>query len=884
MPPTNGIIHAAGSPGNREYLVLEEVKAKVMIIDVAARVTLIQKYRNPLNTATSRAVYYFPVPASGAVCAFEMKTSDDRVVIAVCKEKEKAREEYEKALSQGQETSLLEWVADDVFTISVGSIPANSTVSTKLVYTMTLPNDDNADEIRLQLPCCVGERYGPPLTALDGAAAPSSSTPIRITIDIQTSGRIKSITSPSHADNVSETRYPTHLGRPSRRRSTVQFQSSTFLDRDFILVIRADGLDESRCFAELHRDPEGIRSDTVAMQFTIVPNFQLPPVKGQEYIFLVDRSGSMSGARIETAKRTLELLLRMLPYAETKFNIFSFGTHNDSLWTASQTYNQNSVTTATAHVTSMSADYGGTEIRGALNAVFKSRNIAAPTAVFVLTDGEVTNIDHTTSDISTAVRNSHARGPHCRLRVFCLGIGDGVSSAMCEGIARAGEGECIFAVHTESILLKCVRLFRAGRTPFVEGVSIDWGIPDENFSVRSQSVNFSTPSNPRTVRLQPAPAIQQSPADVSNIHASTRMNIYAILTLRKTTVPKEVTLRGHLEGGGPSFELTVPIRSIQLTDSEPGLPMVHSLAAWRLIQDHQEETASLALAVGDASEDEIRKASIVRLGERYQVASRHTSFVAVDSGSDARRRRARRTDSPTRARPDSPSPVSPLQGLLNLGDRLLSSLFNSSSTTTPPEPGPHLPGAWRNSGDFSVVEDRDEDEGYNSAATFSTLSSLEGSYDSDWSDGSIDPPPVSEEDARMQRSPSPKLEPLRLAPSTIREERRRRIQQAPPQPRAPPPPVHPEVVRLAAMQLFDGSFDDSIRGVIGDVILNEADVLQVDRAMWATAVSIAFTSKHLADPAQKDLLDDLLQKAYDFLGGKHDAVAKRLIQMAKELV
>lgn len=37
----------------------------------------------------------------------------------------------------------------------------------------------------------------------------------------------------------------------------------------------------------------------------------------------------------------------------------------------------------------MSANYGGTEIRGALGAVFGSRNVAAPTAVFVLTDGEV---------------------------------------------------------------------------------------------------------------------------------------------------------------------------------------------------------------------------------------------------------------------------------------------------------------------------------------------------------------------------------------------------------------------------------------------------------------------------------------------------------------
>ncbi|KAF8213635.1 hypothetical protein K438DRAFT_1661860 [Mycena galopus ATCC 62051] len=884
MPPTNGIVHG-GSAEDREHLVLEEMRAKVLIIDVAARVTLIQKYRNSLSTATRRAVYYFPVPASGAVCAFEMRTSDDRLVTAVCKEKSRAREEYEQALSQGQETTLLEWVTDDVFTVSVGSIPANSTVSTKLVYTMTLPNDDNADEIRFQLPCCVGERYGPPLTALDGAAAPSSSTRIRITTDIQTSGRIQSITSPSHADSISETKYPTHLGRASRRRSTVQFQSSTYLDRDFILVVRAEGLDAPRCFAELQRDPEGRRSDTVAMQFTIVPNFELPPIEGQEYIFLVDRSGSMGNARIETAKRTLGLLLRMLPNRETTFNIFSFGSKHTSLWPVSHIYHQSSLTAASSHVASMAADYGGTEIRSALNAVFSCRNPALPTAVFVLTDGEASDIDGTMSDISTAVRNSHAMGLDSRLRVFCLGIGDGVSSAMCEGIARAGEGECLFAVHTESILPKCARLFRAGRIPFVENVSIDWGIPDENFSIRSQTVNFSTPSNPQKVYLQPAPAIQQSPPTIANIHASTRMNVYAILTLRKTTVPKEVTLRGQLDGGGDSFEMTVPIRGIQLADSEPGLPMVHTLAAWRLIQDHQEGTAPLALAVGDASVDEIRKASIVRLGERYQVASRYTSFVAVESGSNARRRRVRRTYSPPPARRDSPTPSSPLESLRNFGERLLSTLWKPQDASPINDPGPDLPGGWRDSRG-SIADDRDDpDEGYGSAATFSTLSSLEGSSDSDrsdWSDWSVEPPPVSEQDARMQRSPSPKLESLRFAPHPVREERRQRLQRAVPEPPAPPPSVHSEVVRLVALQSFDGSFDDSIRAVVGDAIFNEEP--DVDRTAWATAVSIAFMSKHLPDPAQKELLDDLLQKAYDFIGGKNDARAKRLIQRAKELV
>lgn len=168
---------------------------------------------------------------------------------------------------------------------------------------MTLPNDDNADEIRFQLPMCVGERYGPALPSLEGAAAPTSATRIRMSIDIQTSGRIQSITSPSHTDKISETKYPTHLGRPSRRRSTVKFRSSAFLEQDFILIVRADGLDSPRCFAELQRDPTGKHSDTLAMQFTLVPNFKLPPVAGQEYIFVVDRSGSMAGARIETAKR-----------------------------------------------------------------------------------------------------------------------------------------------------------------------------------------------------------------------------------------------------------------------------------------------------------------------------------------------------------------------------------------------------------------------------------------------------------------------------------------------------------------------------------------------------------------------------------------------------
>lgn len=42
----------------------------------------------------------------------------------------------------------------------------------------------------------------------------------------------------------------------------------------------------------------------------------------------------------------------------------------------------------------MKADYGGTEIRNALETVFKSRCMQLPTACFLLTDGEVSGLSH----------------------------------------------------------------------------------------------------------------------------------------------------------------------------------------------------------------------------------------------------------------------------------------------------------------------------------------------------------------------------------------------------------------------------------------------------------------------------------------------------------
>ncbi len=205
---------------------------------------------------------------------------------------------------------------------------------------MSLMNDSREDSIRFQLPMYVGERYGSLPPDLVSAAAASATTRIRVKVDVQTSGEIRRITSPTHPQEISETKYATDRGRPSRRRSTVKFRSKTFLAKDFVLIIEADKLDTPRCFAEVSRGHGRRLGDTLALQFALVPKFKLPPISAQEYLFLVDRSGSMSGRPMETAKDTLALLLRVLPQQGTTINILSFGTSVDGLWATSQPYSQ----------------------------------------------------------------------------------------------------------------------------------------------------------------------------------------------------------------------------------------------------------------------------------------------------------------------------------------------------------------------------------------------------------------------------------------------------------------------------------------------------------------------------------------------------------------
>ncbi|KAJ7875306.1 von Willebrand factor type A domain-containing protein [Mycena olivaceomarginata] len=411
---------------------------------------------------------------------------DGTRVVGLVQEKQEARETYHTAITQGRQASLMEQQTPDVFQVAVGNIPPKEQVKIELVYATELSEDEENDSVRFHLPVHIGARYGqPPTSPLSPrnpfanpffASASPKSCFLEISMSVESIAPITKISCPSHAVSTElgpDPALPNFKELPFSNYARVSLSSNSPLNQDFVLAIKSAGLDAPRCVAEVHPDPS---HDTVAMALTFVPRFELPDPARQEFIFLVDRSGSMHGARIAAARKALVVLLRSLPHKDSLFQIMSFGSNAASLWPeGSKAYNQESLEEGTRHVDGMEGDYGGTEMRSALQACFAGRNLERPTSVFVLTDGEAWDLDAVLGEVRTAVENAPENAP---LRVSVLGIGDAVSTAMCEGIARVGHGVCMLVGEQEtSFMGKIARLLKASKMPVISNISVDWGRP-----------------------------------------------------------------------------------------------------------------------------------------------------------------------------------------------------------------------------------------------------------------------------------------------------------------------------------------------------------------------------------------------------------------------
>ena len=80
-----------------------------------------------------------------------------------------------------------------------------------------------------------------------------------------------------------------------------------------------------------------------------------------EFVFVVDRSGSVAGARLAAASDALVLVLSSLP-ARARVDVVGFGSHATRLRGACAPLDDSCNAAAVAHVRAIAADLGGTDV------------------------------------------------------------------------------------------------------------------------------------------------------------------------------------------------------------------------------------------------------------------------------------------------------------------------------------------------------------------------------------------------------------------------------------------------------------------------------------------------------------------------------------------
>ncbi|KAK4151894.1 von Willebrand factor type A domain-containing protein [Chaetomidium leptoderma] len=716
----------------RQYLPQLSLSVHTKIISSTSRTTLTQNFVNPKSDAIPELRYTFPLYDGVSVVGFVCTINGDRVIRGVVKERAEAKQTYQAAVDRGETAGLLEQLPDasDVFTTTIGNIPANATLKVEITYLGELKHDAEVDGIRFTIPTHIAPRYGSYPGQLLRSSTVSTEGGISIVVDVEmpSGSNVKNVQSPSHP--ISVTLGNTSAGAASGADMSLQKASATLalstaeLGDDFVLQVVATNTANPVAVLETHPTLPNHR----ALMATLVPKFNLPSSR-PEIVFLCDRSGSMGdGRKIPNLKTALHLFLKSMPVG-VKFNICSFGSHHEFLFpTGSRTYDASALEEATRYVDRFSANFGGTDIYQPMEDVFKKRYTDMDLEVFLLTDGEIWDQAALFRLLNKDVAESKGR-----IRVFSLGIGSDVSHALIEGVANAGNGFSQSVGDNENMNSKVVRMLKASLTPHIKDYTLEVKYhkepaanSDDEFEIVEKVMDalaidarqierkeeapkkpislFDESANPDVEMTDasrdtsaggkyshlpsvPEPHFLQAPFNIPPLFSFSRTTVYLLLspeTVQKQ--PKSVILRGTSPYG--PVELEIPVTVLATKDET-----IHQLAARKAVKELEEGRGWIyhaKNAKGDAGSllkdlypgrfDDMVEREAVRLGVTYQVGGKWCSFVAVEGNQE--------TEDKARNMPQamscSAAPNASSRGLFGIGPTR--SVARSAGAPPPPLP------------------------------------------------------------------------------------------------------------------------------------------------------------------------------------------------------
>jgi Ca-activated chloride channel family protein len=416
---------------------LELVSAKVntTIKDQVATTAVEQEFYNP-NAARLEGTFLFPVPKGAHLDKFRMEI-DGKLVEAELLGADKARGIYENIVRSMRDPALLEYEGRDVFKVRIFPIEPNSRKRVAFSYTQLLKADTGL------------VTYALPLGAQKYSAAPVKQVSVKV--DLQTTRPLKAVYSPSHQVEVR---------RDGERRATAGFEGANVpADADFTLYFSAE--QEAIGLSLLTHRPAGEDGYFLLLASPGADTKEVKPMP-KDVAFVLDTSGSMSGKKLEQAKKALQFCVENLA-AEDRFDIIRFATEAEPLFTT--------LTEATAANRAKAASFvaalkpiGGTAIDDALGRALALRPAAAgrPFVVIFLTDGCPTV--GVTDEKSIVARVTREAGG---TRVFVFGLGTDVNTHLLDKVAEESRAFAQYVLPDEDLEVKLSSFFAKIRDPML---------------------------------------------------------------------------------------------------------------------------------------------------------------------------------------------------------------------------------------------------------------------------------------------------------------------------------------------------------------------------------------------------------------------------------
>ena len=559
-----------------EQLPLKATSAEVNIAGVIADVTVKQLYVNSGKNVIE-AIYIFPASTRAAVYSMKMRVGD-RLITAKIQEKQKARQDYEQAKSEGKNASLLEQQRPNVFQMNVANIMPGDSVSIEMCYTELLIPEQGVYE--LVYPTVVGPRYSNQPEATASADDKWVSNPythagekpaytFNIGVNLSAGMPIKDIRCPSHEMTIN---YESPANASLKLKNTEVFEGN----RDVLVQYRlADNKIESGLL--LYKgENEGENFFLAMVQPPPKPTVdQIPP---REYVFIMDVSGSMEGYPIETSKTLLKNLIKNIRPTD-KFNVLLFA-GCASTFMPQSVYATNENLQKALKMIDEQQGSGGTELLTALKKALAIEKQHGFSRTFVIaTDGYV-DVEKESFQLIRDNLN--------KANFFAFGIGSSVNRFLMEGIANAGMGESLVVTNPEECDAKADQFRSYIQSPVLTDIKVNYN----GFKV-----------------------YDLEPSNVPDVLAERPVIIFGKWNGSPTGT---ISITGKT--GKEDFNYTFDVSKAEVKESNRAIKYLWARQKIRMLDDFN-----------NAGNDPKLTEQITGLGLKYNLLTNYTSFIAIDS-------------------------------------------------------------------------------------------------------------------------------------------------------------------------------------------------------------------------------------------------------------